>query len=200
MLFRNDFSSSEVFLSKRIVQNPKRTWHGLARPPCPPTPWAAPRTTSPSSKSSSRLTSWSSRSSSRLTSWSSRSSSRLASSLSSSSVLRRSQMWSECSLWWLLAEGWQSTCVLPPPGGTGSTGSVHYTGLGWGACTLLLTLEYVSFGYSFALCTGTGGTASDSFSECVLPPPPAHDVSVRRPIDISWPSFPSSASEIRHNL
>ena len=72
---------------------------------------------------------------------------------------------------------------MPPPGGTGSTGSVHYTGLGWGACTLLLTLEYVSFGCWLALCTGTGGTASGSFSECVLPPPPAHDVSVRRPIE-----------------
>ena len=63
------------------------------------------------------------------------------------------------------------------------TGSVHYTGLGWGGYTLLLTLEYVSFGCWLALCTGTGGTAIGSFSECVLPPPPAHDVSVRRPIE-----------------
>ena len=61
-----------------------------------------------------------------------------------------------------------------------------YTAPGWvedGGYTLLLTLEYVSFWCWFALCTGTGGTATGSFSECVLPPAPAHDVSVRRPIE-----------------
>ena len=84
-------------------------------------------------------------------------------------------------------EGWQSTCVLPPPGGTGvlagGIGSVHCTGLDCGGYTLLLTLEYVSFWCWLALCTGTEGTATGSFSECVLPPAPAHDVSVRRPIE-----------------
>ena len=59
--------------------------------------------------------------------------------------------------------------------------TLHWVGLG--GYTLLLTLEYVSFGCWLALCTGTGGTATGSFSECVLPPPPAHDVSVRRPIE-----------------
>ena len=81
-------------------------------------------------------------------------------------------------------EGWQSTCVLAPPGGTGVL--ALYTALGWvegGGHTLLLTLEYVSFWCWVALCTGTEGTATGSFSECVLPPAPAHDVSVRRPIE-----------------